>query len=146
MKLFRILLILVPALFVPGCMEVVSVEYSDRDAAMNRNAIGEAKWLPTWLPADAVNIRETHVIDTNASWLVFRLRSGALVLPENCRITARPEMPSKRVMRRFPMFARDAWSRASASNGTFYLCNEGATTHWVTHDREMDVVYSATVF
>lgn len=146
MKLFRILLILVPALFVPGCMEVVSVEYSDRDAAMNRNAIGEAKWLPTWLPADAVNIRETHDIDTNASWLVFRLRSGALVLPENCRRTARPEMPSKRVMRRFPVFARDAWSRASASNGTFYLCNEGATTHWVTHDREMDLAYSATVF
>ncbi|WP_313138837.1 hypothetical protein [Stenotrophomonas sp.] len=146
MKLFRILLILALALFVPGCMEVVSAEYADRDEAMNRNAIGEAKWLPTWLPADAVNIRETHDIDTNASWLVFHLRSGALVLPENCSNAARPEMPGKRVMRRLPLFARDARSRASASNGTFYLCTEGATTHWVTHDREMDLVYSATVF
>lgn len=146
MKILWNVLIIAVLLPVAGCMEVVSAEYADRDEAKNRNAIGEAKWLPAWLPADAVNIRETHDIDTNASWLVFRLRSGALVLPVNCRRTARPEMPGKQVIRRFPIFARDAWSRASASNGMFYLCTEGTTTHWVTHDREMDLVYSATVF
>lgn len=74
------------------------------------------------VPEDAVNIRESHDIDTNESWLVFRLASGALTLPEECRLVSMPELSGARVMPRFPQFARSAWSRESSYSGMFYLC------------------------
>lgn len=102
--------------------------------------------MPAWLPEDAVNIRETHDMDTNESWLVFRLTSGVLTLPEDCRLESRPEMPDARVMRRFPQFARSAWSRASDYAGKFYLCPEGDAGRWVLHDEELGLVYSRVTF
>lgn len=125
-----------------GCMEVASTEYADRNQAVSRQAIGESKWLPSWLPEDAVNIRESHDMDTNESWLVFRLTSGALTLPEECRLVSRPEVSGARVMRRFPQFARSAWSRESSYSGMFYLCPEGDAGRWVMRDEEQGLVYS----
>lgn len=146
MKTHARFLPLASALALSGCMEVASTEYADRNDAISKQGIGESKWLPAWLPDDAINIRETHDIDTNESWLVFRPGSSALALPEGCKLAARPEMPEQRGMRRFPQFARDAWSRASVYAGAFYLCPEGAAGRWVMHDAELDLVYSRATF
>ena len=135
-------LIVALALAASGCMEVASTEYADRSHAISKKAIGVSKWLPAWLPEDAVDIRETHDMDTNESWLIFRPTSGTLTLPEDCRPISRPEMPEARTMRRFPKFARNAWSRASGLAGVFYLCPEPAAGRWVIHDEELGLVYS----
>ncbi|WP_288495932.1 hypothetical protein [uncultured Stenotrophomonas sp.] len=138
----KLLQIVTLSIALSGCMEVASTEYADRNQVVSRQAIGESKWLPSWLPEDAVNIRESHDIDTNESWLVFRLTSGVLTLPEECRLVSRPEMSDARVMRRFPPFARNAWSRASSYGGKFYLCPEGNAGRWVMRDEELGLVYS----
>ena len=131
---------------VPGCVEVASTEYANRNQALARQAIGESKWMPAWLPEDAVNIRETHDIDTNESWLVFRPSGGTLALPEECKQAEKPEMTEERVMQRFPQFARDAWSRASGHAGEFYLCPEGDASRWAMYDEELNLVYSRVKF
>lgn len=138
----KLLPVVMLSIALSGCMEVASTEYADRNQAVSRQAIGESKWLPSWLPEDAVNIRESHDMDTNESWLVFRLTSGVLALPEECRLVSKPEMSDVRVMRRFPPFARNAWSRASSYGGKFYLCPEGNAGRWVMRDEELGLVYS----
>lgn len=95
-------LVVAVAIAVSGCMEVASTGYADRNEAIARDAIGKSKWLPEWLPEDAVNIREAHDMDTNESWLVFHSTSRTLALPEDCRQAGRPEMSKARVMWRFP--------------------------------------------
>lgn len=135
-------LVVAVAIAVSGCMEVASTEYADRNQAISRKAIGISKWLPAWLPEDAVDIRETHDMDTNESWLIFRPTSRTLTLPEDCRPTGSPEMPDAPTLRRFPKFARNAWSRASDHAGVFYLCPERSAGRWVMHDEELGLVYS----
>ncbi|MDR6672919.1 hypothetical protein [Xanthomonas sp. 1678] len=146
MNIRKILLLTFLVAMVSGCFEVSSVEYIDRHDAESRKAIGESKWLPTWLPEDAVNIRETHDVDTNESWLVFNPRSGSLALPVTCKPISVPEKSSEYMMRRFPRFAQDAWSRASGRVGIFYLCPEIGGERWVMYDKELNLVYSRAKF
>lgn len=134
------------AVVVSGCGEVTSAEYADRDDALARKAIGESKWLPAWLPESAVAIREIHDVDTNESWLVFHLGGEKLTLPAECGTADKPEMTRNRVMLRFPQFAQDAWSRASAHTGEFYRCPEGNAARWVIYDEELGLVYSWVKF
>lgn len=146
MRTRKFFLAMALVLKVSGCVEVSSTEYVDRNQALARQAIGESKWLPSWLPEDAVNIRETHDIDTNESWLVFRPSSGILALPKECKQASKPEMTEERVMQRSPQFARNAWSRASGYAGKFYLCAGGNAGRWVMHDEELNLVYSRAKF
>jgi len=129
-----------------GCMEISSAKYADTDDAIAKKAIGESKWLPVWLPKDAVDIQEAHDVDTNESWLVFRPRSGHMELPDFCDRVDKPEMTEKHVMQRFPEFSRSAWSRASNYNGNFYLCPEKNTERWVMYDEDLRLVYSRVKF
>jgi hypothetical protein len=142
----RALVVMICGFTASGCGEVTSAEYADRHEAIARRAIGESKWLPAWLPDGAVDIREAHDVDTNESWLVFRLSKGPLTLPRDCKQTGRPEMPQQRVIRRFPQFARDAWSRASSHAGLFHLCPEGNADRWILHDEELGLFYSRVKF
>lgn len=129
-----------------GCMEVSSAKYADTEEAVAKKAVGEFKWLPIWLPRDAIDIQEAHDFDTNESWLVFHLNSGNLDLPDSCNRISKPEMTEKHVMHRFPEFARAAWSRASEYAGNFYLCPEVNGMRWVMYDEDLRLVYSRAKF
>lgn len=129
-----------------GCMEISSAEYENTNDAVAKNAIGKSKWLPTWLPKDAVDIQEAHDVDTNESWLVFHPTSGRLELPKSCSPIVKPEMTDERTMRRFPKFSREAWSRASDFTGDFYLCAEINSERWVMYDEDLRLVYSRAKF
>ena len=131
---------------ISGCMEISSAKYANTNAALAKNAIGESKWLPAWLPKDAVDIQEAHDVDTNESWLVFHPTSGRLELPKSCSHTVKPEMTEARTMRRFPKFSREAWNRASNFTGDFYLCSEMNAERWVMYDEDMRLVYSRAKF
>lgn len=142
----KLLLTVMLALTISGCMEVASTEYANRDQAISKNALGESKWLPEWLPEDAVNIREAHDMDTNESWLVFHPANGVFTFPKDCRLAGKPEMSEAQTMRRFPQFAPSAWSRASGYTGEFRLCPEGGADRWVIHDEDLGLVYSSVKF
>lgn len=65
-------LVLVPS----ACeqMETVETRYPDSESAMKAGAVGEGKWIPKFLPSSAINIRETHNMDTNELWLSFHFK------------------------------------------------------------------------
>ena len=56
-----------------GCDETSSSSYKTLDDATRDGAVGG--WLPRAIPDSAINIRETHDIDTNETWAAFALPS-----------------------------------------------------------------------
>jgi hypothetical protein len=67
-------------LLVLGCerMETVETVYPDFRAAVQAEAVGDAKWIPAFLPTSATRIREVHNLDTNEQWLAFLFSSADL--------------------------------------------------------------------
>ncbi|HSW15961.1 MAG TPA: hypothetical protein VLJ86_01945 [Ramlibacter sp.] len=60
--------------FVYACtnLETPQASFATYEDAVKRGAMGSGKWLPTWLPQTATDIREAHNIDTNFVWLEFK--------------------------------------------------------------------------
>ena len=58
-----------------GCSDVYESRYSNRDEAVRDGAIARG-WIPDILPADALDIREVHDIDTNQTWCCFTTPGG----------------------------------------------------------------------
>lgn len=52
--------------------ETMAGTYATHADAM-RDGAGPRGWLPAYLPATAVEIREVHNLDTNQQWLRFRV-------------------------------------------------------------------------
>jgi hypothetical protein len=69
------LLALVPVLLL-GCGEVKTATYATYEEAVADEAFARG-WLPSWLPEDAVSIRETHDIDTNRVWAEATLSAAS---------------------------------------------------------------------
>lgn len=66
-------------------MEVTESTYPTMADAVARGGVASG-WVPSWLPLNATNLRETHDIDTNNSALAFDVPGGeAWHLPEGCR-------------------------------------------------------------
>jgi hypothetical protein len=57
-----------------GCerFETLHSNYTDYATAVKADAVGFAKWLPELLPQSARDIRETHNLDSNETWVTFR--------------------------------------------------------------------------
>jgi hypothetical protein len=58
-----------------GCSEEFESRYSTKADAVRDGAIVRG-WIPDILPADAVDIREVHNIDTNRTWCCFTTPGG----------------------------------------------------------------------
>jgi len=123
-----------------GC-EVLSARYATLQEAAADEAI-ERGWLPEWLPIDAIDIQETHDLDSNESWLVFRTTSGRLNLPADCVETTTPVIPERAAMRKYPGFARKARDLAASSTGPFKKCPGRLNDRWILQDRETGWNYS----
>ena len=70
-------LLLIPAtaalLSLTACMsDVQDAKYSSQIEAAKAGAIDQG-WVPRWVPEGAINLRETHNLDTNESLLAFSL-------------------------------------------------------------------------
>lgn len=128
-----------------GCWEVSEISYKNFEEAKKAGAIGESKWLPEWLPEDARDIRESHDVDTNQSWLSFRLETP-LRLPSSCSpVRSLESVDASRVLK-FPGFVRDMQQRIKELEGEFYECSEGNAVRWVAVDLDAHLVYSGINF
>lgn len=82
-------------------------------------------WIPTWIPASATDIHESHDVDTGVSMLAFSLPDPrALVLPDTCRPVERAQV--------LPPPLDRAWWPDEASLRTsyvFFRCSADHTTH-----------------
>ncbi len=58
-----------------GCSDEYESRYSNTAEAVRDGAIARG-WIPDILPADALDIREMHDIDTNKTWCCFTTPGG----------------------------------------------------------------------
>jgi hypothetical protein len=78
------LAVLLALLFLFACSEAVERTYRTRTEAEYDGAIA-AGWVPSWLPQDAMEIREAHAIDTNAVMVRFsHPKEREVEVPHSC--------------------------------------------------------------
>lgn len=65
--------------------ETPSTSFAKQEDAVKKGAMGAGKWLPSWLPTSATEIREAHSIDTNLVWLEFQTPNALNELGPQCR-------------------------------------------------------------
>jgi len=98
-------------------VEVMETSYPDMTSAISRGGVSSG-WIPEWLPASAICLREVHNIDTNESALAFNMPSNARWRPPSqCR-----EIPASAVI---PSRYRPAWWPSPSeldSSYAFYRC------------------------
>ncbi len=58
-----------------GCSDEYESRYASKAEAVRDGAIARG-WIPDILPADALDIREVHNIDTNRTWCCFTSPGG----------------------------------------------------------------------
>ena len=74
----------VVALVALSRLDVSSARYASYEVAMRAEALGPGKWLPGDIPSTAMDITETHDIDTNEVWFSYRDKAGNR--PPHCRV------------------------------------------------------------
>jgi hypothetical protein len=91
--------LLLALLLLVACSETFERTYKTRTEAEYDGAIA-AGWVPSWLPQDAMQIREAHRIDTNAVMVRFSYpKERGVKVPQSCaRISGStaPPAPFKR--------------------------------------------------
>lgn len=110
--------LLIPVVIVVTCtgLETPDAKFDSYGEAIKKGAVGPGKWLPSWLPTSAVEIREAHNIDTNLIWLEFSYPGALGSLDAQCthieRGAMRAALPD--LSSSFPREMRDSRSRLEA--------------------------------
>jgi hypothetical protein len=113
--------------------EIPVSEYANYEYARTAKAVGESKWLPSWLPESAVNIREAHSIDTNQVWLEFRIESLNALTAQGCELVAQPEYKEKLpdVMESLAIkMGRDIATLLAEKDLQLYVCKDKQNLKW----------------
>ncbi len=111
--LFLILFVLLAACS-GNAQETPEEAYAGYGEAAAAGAI-ERGWSPEWLPETAVDIREKHDLDSNASILVFDA-GGSFVVPEGCDLAAKTLKAS---------LSAGWWPAAEVAELPVYHCSDG---------------------
>jgi hypothetical protein len=90
--------------------ETPSTSFATYEDAVKKGATGAGKWLPSWLPTTATEIREAHSIDTNLVWLEFQTPKALNELGPQCRLISHLAMQDAlpKLSRGFPRAMRDS--------------------------------------
>jgi len=67
-----------------GCGEDIESRYSNV-AELRRAEAGAQSWMPHWLPATAIDIRDWHNLDTNATFIAFNVPKVTQALLAGCQ-------------------------------------------------------------
>ena len=93
--------------------ETPSTSFATHEDAAKKGATGAGKWLPSWLPTTATEIREAHSIDTNLIWLEFKANKALSEFGPQCRpighLAMQDELP--KLSKGFPRNMRDSRER-----------------------------------
>ena len=113
-------------LYVMAASETKTSQYISYNEAKKANAIGEGKWLPSWLPDDSFEISETHNIDTNETWLRFRFVKPMEGLGKWCKAITKTDVrfpPNGDIAKRSDVREAIEWMRSDVPV-EFYVCND----------------------
>jgi len=106
-------------------LEVTSASYENYSEVASIPGLFDAGWIPLWLPKSASNIRESHHIDTNESWLIFNYTASDKFY-SSCTLVSKNDMhfPSIERVGRFPDFVANNFSKLHSDDSlTFYECD-----------------------
>jgi hypothetical protein len=94
-------------------METPSSSFATYEEASKKGATGVGKWLPSWLPKNATDIREAHSIDTNLVWLEFQAAKALNELGPQCQAINQRAMQAAmpKLSRGFPQSMKDSLER-----------------------------------
>ncbi len=112
-------LLLIPAtaalLNLTACMsDVQDAKYSSQIEAAKAGAFDQG-WVPRWVPEGAINLRETHNLDTNESLLAFSLPAQpAWQPPAFCQPADAAQLPASAFERK--------WAPTSFDGYQTYAC------------------------
>ena len=133
----RIPALLSLVVLVAGCDLSQSHEnaYATYADAVNVGAVAPGKWLPVWLPASAVRIREFHRVDRPELWIEYFV-VGRAEIPEEAGCTLATILSVKLPTRQHrppewwppeltedgrELIPRSGWSDYSCRNGSIAL-------------------------
>ena len=128
-----IVMAVVSVIYLISCAEIPVSEYANYDDARKAKAIGESKWLPSWLPESAVNIREAHSIDTNQVWLEFRIDSVNALTAKGCEAVAQSEYKEKLpnvIESLATKMGRDIAAQLVEKDVQLYACKDELNLKW----------------
>lgn len=111
-------------------MDIIDITYPNYDAVIQAGALGKGKWIPEFLPRSAVNIRETHNIDTNEEWLFFNFNYSTDI--ENLGKSCKQVSSHNIVYPRYPggwwpktLYRRNEDTQSLDRNYEYYSCEDG---------------------
>lgn len=123
-------------------MEITSASFASYEHA--RPGI-DAGWLPDWLPKSAHNVRESHDIDSNFTWLMFQFSASDPFFDSACDPINREDLrfPEDRYARRFPAFVQQL-RRDVMENSELHLyrCDDSAWDRYLAIDQKSSAAYS----
>lgn len=123
-----------------GGNDYVESRYDDLAAASEAGAVAHG-WVPSFLPASATAIRETHNLDTNEVWMTFSMvqnafdgvdaceRSDDILLPRDSGLAWWPEGLSEGTEPEQLGASRYAFYRCG--NAAFVAVNDGRGFFWL---------------
>lgn len=129
------------ALLACGRLDISSNRYESYAAALDADAIGQGRWLPSQLPVSAVGIRETHDIDTNEVW--FSYASASSRPPEECSklLADQLRLPRSRWVHEVEEFFRGLKDVQASGRASFYSCHDAGYDYYLVIDPERNLAY-----
>jgi hypothetical protein len=104
--------------------EVSSQYFDSRSDALSSGAIGEGKWLPSFIPRSATAIREAHDVDSNEVWFSFDYKEDFDPLKHSCVSVGRESMKMRAPKKwdRFPQFVKSARHEVLEARMKLFAC------------------------
>lgn len=110
--------------------EVTESYYDTYEELTSVPNIFESGWVPHWLPKTAHNIKESHDIDTNEAWMVFKFSSSDKFYT-GCQVINKKDIviPTEKQTIRFPRFVIDAIEYINHHTLVFYNCEKNSNRY-----------------
>lgn len=124
--------------------DLASTTYASRAQAAAAGALGDGMWLPYGLPSGAINIRESHNVDTNEVWFAYETVDKSNDIPSRCRRSSvsEVEMFDSTSSEKIAEFSKHVKLLLhSPAGATFYICLGDSYNYYVAVDHGAGRVY-----
>ena len=132
-------------LYVMSRMEVTAKSWDSYDELAKTFNGG---WIPSWLPKSATNIKESHKIDSNRTWLVFNYSNENEFDSIPCVSIEKEKtvLPMVNKLHWYPDFVANIYGQfENNSSLVFFYCEEigriSDTSRYLAIDKQQAVAY-----
>ncbi len=133
-----VLLVFAVILYASMRFEITESYYDTYEKIAAVPNIFDVGWIPRWLPKTAKQIKESHDIDTNETWITFEF-SISDKFYETCLSVKKSDvdLPSEQRVNRFPSFVAEALSSIKNNAIDFYQCDKDGNRYLAIDGQRM---------